>query len=339
MRAGNKKGGPSAHPYLDLITILGFAGNIGFFRGEARGCSGVIGTSEAASARGRALESSIKRRYPTPNQHNPGRINMLRPDGSQATIEEAQAYFARRSRIRFWGIGLRLLPPLLPLLYAGGAILASRDLSGGWFAAWAEALSGVSAGLSRVLPGLDMAAAQLYPDQRAAQDVFLNFATVDVACVVVSCIVALRLLSRLRIEPPSDSPESSFLQDVGKGFPVSYGMNPARVGGRLGGLVFAICVVLLGPALLYVVYVSPLRHGGGILTDAHLRCVAHDSAFWFVDRYSHCIRFTENTLAGTVWKLSWMSSLAAIAIPATFLIIALSLIYPIWTIHRVGRGQ
>jgi hypothetical protein len=32
----NKKGGPSAHPYLDLTTILGFAGNIGFSSGVAR---------------------------------------------------------------------------------------------------------------------------------------------------------------------------------------------------------------------------------------------------------------------------------------------------------------
>jgi len=32
----NKKGGPLAHPYLDLITTLGFAGNIGFSKGEAR---------------------------------------------------------------------------------------------------------------------------------------------------------------------------------------------------------------------------------------------------------------------------------------------------------------
>jgi hypothetical protein len=39
--SANKKGGPLAHPYLDLITILGFAGNIGFSEGEARAKSAI----------------------------------------------------------------------------------------------------------------------------------------------------------------------------------------------------------------------------------------------------------------------------------------------------------
>jgi hypothetical protein len=41
MRIGNKKGGPLAHPYLDLTVILGFAGNIGFSSGVARAKSAI----------------------------------------------------------------------------------------------------------------------------------------------------------------------------------------------------------------------------------------------------------------------------------------------------------
>ncbi|HVM83547.1 MAG TPA: hypothetical protein VMW18_06635 [Candidatus Binatia bacterium] len=227
-----------------------------------------------------------------------------------------------------------LLLILLPMGYAAIAPLVSDDLAAGWFRSWAGETIGLTHILSILFPGLTAGGDAIYGSDPVALTEFLNFASIDTLCVFGSALIVIILAgSRLRIVPRYGSPQLSFLENIAKGFPMGRGKSKKRVGGPAGGLLFALLLILFTLVPIYVFYIHPAMSDGQVFSDAHYFCAASGG----YGRHSHCIRHAVNDLDQTVWKLGWMSSLAAFLLPVGLLVGFMSLIYPIWL--AIGRPR
>ena len=71
----------------------------------------------------------------------------------------------------------------------------------------------------------------------------------------------------------------------------------------------------------------PVFFTGDFFRDAHYYCALSHN----VGRHSECIRYAAYTLYPTLWKLGWMSSVAAAPVPLA----VVGLYYPVWLL--LGR--
>jgi hypothetical protein len=243
---------------------------------------------------------------------------------AKAYTEARQGPLRRRPNWRKARILLLLI--LTPLAYAAIMPLVSRDLAAGWFQAWVAATSGLSGLLLAMLAGLTAGSQAIYGGDPQALADFLNFASIDILCILATGFVLFGFGSKLRLVPKLGSPQLGFLENMAKGFPVGRGIKARRIGGTSGGLAFALLQVALIFAALYFFVFHPAMADGQMFRDAHYHCARSSGS----GRYSHCIQYAANTLEQTVWKLGWMSSLMAALAPFGLWYGLMCLTYPVW---------
>jgi hypothetical protein len=252
-------------------------------------------------------------------------LNILSEDGGRASLAEIRSDFKRRRPKPRRKIALALLGFMgLPMIYATGMPLISGDLNAAWFQEWANSTAGLSRVLSAAFPGLAAGSSSIYGEYAVPLADFLNFASVDILCVIGICLIVFSRSPRL--VPRDGGAQLNFLSEIARGFPLGRGKTSRRVGGPAGGLWYALLFALLTLGPLYFFYARPLMNNGQIFIDAHSHCAV--SSGW--GRHSHCIQYAENSLDQTIWKLGWMASLAAILVPVGLWIGLVGLLYPIW---------
>jgi hypothetical protein len=281
----------------------------------------VIGKGQAASLR-IALEKAS---------------HMLHDDGSARNPEQSReyglalAYTERQRRRRSWRTGLKLLVwsflIAAPFGYSMAATTLSSDLTADWFREWVAATNPLSNAWSHASHSVSRAAANLYPTEPSALLIFTHFATFDIILIILAAALALTAVARLRPNIP-DSEALAVLRQTYRGFPITRGFNPQTVGGKFGGLLLALVVVIFTPLALYFSYAEPLLRSGQFFIDAHSHCVVYDAPWW--SKHRDCIQYADNNLAQTVWKMGWMSSLAVLVISFGIWFTAVMAIYPVW---------
>jgi hypothetical protein len=257
-------------------------------------------------------------------------INILSEDGGPATLAEVQADFKRRRYLPGWKSGVLFLAlAATPMLYAAAMLLLSDDLNADWFGHWVDSSAGFSSLLAETFPGLAAGSTEIYGNASGPLADFMNFASIDILCAIATFLVVFGLGPAVRINPKPDSPQLGFLRNLGKGFPAGRRMNSRRVGGKVGGLCFALLLASVAGGLLYFFFLQPLFVDGQIFVNAHQHCTASEG----VGKHSHCVAYGDNTLTQTIWKLGWMFSLAAFAWPIALWILLACLSYPRWMLR------
>jgi len=232
----------------------------------------------------------------------------------------------RRTKLLIW-LGLVLAPMVYAVITPG----LSDGLIDGWFQAWARETAGLTDLVSVLLPGLAIGSAAIYGgDPQALADV-LNFASIDMLCVFATCLLIFGFSTSLRWAPKAGSLQFLYLHYMVKGFPYGRPRNPRRVGGAAGGLAVAFLHVLGIAIVLAAFFVVPAFFTGNFFRDAHYYCALSHG----VGRHSECIRYAAYTLYPTLWKLGWMSSLAAALVPLGVWLGLVGLYYPVWLL--LGR--
>jgi hypothetical protein len=252
-------------------------------------------------------------------------LNILSENGERASLAEIRQDFRRRRPKPKRKIALALLGLMvLPMIYAGAMPLISEDLNAAWFHAWVNTTVGLSRVLSAAFPGLAAGSSSIYGEYAAPLADFLNFASVDILCVIGTCLIVFSLSPRL--VPRDGGAQLNFLSEIARGFPLGRGKTSRRVGGPAGGLWYALLFALLTFGPLYFFCARPLMNNGQIFIDAHSHCAV--SSGW--GRHGHCIQYAENSLDQTIWKLGWMASFATVLVPFGLWMGLVSLLYPIW---------
>ena len=275
---------------------------------------------------------------------------MLNDDGSVESAAESREYrLARAYSERQWRSQerlnrLKMLTWLAlitaPFGYAMATTALSNDLTADWFQGWAAATSPLSNAWSYASGGISRAAQSLYASQPEASEpgallVFTHFATIDLGLILVAAAMALATAARLRVNPAAAGPQLELLRSAARGFPIkSAPFKPATMGGKFGGLLLALVVVVLVPLAIYFFYAEPLLGSGRFFIDAHSHCTEYNAAWW--SRHRDCIQYADNNLAQTVWKLGWMSSLAVLLIAFGIWFTAVMALYPAWLL-RSGK--
>lgn len=241
---------------------------------------------------------------------------------ARAYTEVHQKRRALRGRAR--GLALILLV-IAPMAYSAIMPAISGDLADGWFRDWTTATTRLADGLAVLMPGLSAGSKAIYGSDPDALADFLNFAGIDILCLFATCLLVLGFWSGLRWIPKAGSLQLAYLQYMAKGFPVGR-IGAKRVGGATAGLVLALLHVVMIGAALFAFYIAPAMGSGDFFRDAHYYCAASAGH----GKGRHCIEYAEYALDPTLWKLSWMSSLAALLVPMGFWLGLVGLHYPIW---------
>jgi hypothetical protein len=215
---------------------------------------------------------------------------------------------------------------MAPMAYSAIMPLLSRDLDAAWFQAWIAATGGVAKFATFMLPGLAAGSRSIYGDNPQALADFLHFAGIDFLCVLAVCFVMFGLSTTIRFVPKIGSAQLGCLDYFAKGFPIGRGYKPKQVGGTFGGLISTLLQAALILGALYAFIFKPAMTDGETFRDAHHHCAETQG----VGKYSHCVRYDTNSLDETVWKLGWMSSLAAIIVPLGLWYGLVNLTYPVW---------
>jgi len=232
----------------------------------------------------------------------------------------------RRAKLFIWA-GL----VLAPMVYAVIAPGLSDGLIDGWFQAWARESAGFADFMSALLPGLTIGSTAIYGgDPRALAD-FLNFASIDMLCVFATCLLIFGFSASLSWAPKVGSLQFLYLNYMVQGFPYARPRKARRVGGAAGGLAVAFLHVLGIAIGLAAFFVVPAFFTGDFFRDAHYYCTLSHR----VGRHSECIRYAAYALYSTLWKLGWMSSLAAVLVPLGLWLGLVGVHYPVWLL--LGR--
>jgi hypothetical protein len=253
-------------------------------------------------------------------------INILSKDGRRGTLSELKADFRRRE-IPLWRRVFALLAlAASPMAYAAAMPLVSDGLSAPWFREWVGATDWLSQAALLLFPGLESASSRIYGSDPAARAAFQHFASVDLVCILATCLALLGLTPLPSLPPRENSLHLLLLRELTRGFPVrSFGNK--RVGGAAGGVLAALAGGALVFGVLHVLYFDPMV-SGKFFTDAHAGCAASGGTGITSLAIEHAD--ADPCLGSTVWKLGWKSSIATAAIPIGLWFCLGSLLYPFW---------